>query len=59
MKKHKVRIAVINNPRTPIGKSMPLIKTLQQKELKALTRNTGVPSGLRGAAKRMLRERTS
>lgn len=58
MKQYKVRIAVINNPRTPVGKSMPLLKTLKQKELKALTRNTGIPSGLRGAAKRMLQARS-
>tara|TARA_Y100001934_G_scaffold78595_1_gene97723 strand:+ start:874 stop:2055 length:1182 start_codon:yes stop_codon:yes gene_type:complete len=55
MKQYKIRVAVVNNPRTPIGRSMPLLKTMKQRDLKALMRNTGVPSGLRGAAKRMLR----
>ncbi len=55
MKQYKIRVALINNPRTPIGRSMPLLKTMNQRDLKALTRNTGVPSGLRGAAKRQLR----
>ena len=57
MRKYPIRLALVNNPKTPIGKSMSLIKTLQKRDLKGLTRSTGIPSALRSAAKRQLSQR--
>jgi hypothetical protein len=54
MRKYPIKVALVNNPKTPLARSMALIKSLHQRELKAISRSTSVPSALRGAAKRLL-----
>jgi regulator of extracellular matrix RemA (YlzA/DUF370 family) len=45
------------NPRTPINFSMTFVNRLQLKDLKALTKDKGVPDVLRNMAKRLVSQR--
>jgi hypothetical protein len=57
MRKYPIKVALVNNPKTPLARSMALIKSLHQRELKAISRSTSVPSALRSAAKRLLSQK--
>jgi hypothetical protein len=54
VRKAPIRAALVFNPRTPIAKSMALMRTLDKRKLKELTRSTGIASALKAAAKRIL-----
>ncbi len=54
MRKYPIKLALVNNPKTPLARSMAMIKGINQRDLKSISRSTSVPSALRGAAKRLL-----
>jgi len=54
MRKYPIKLALVNNPKTPLARSMAMIKGIHNRDLKAISRSTSVPSALRGAAKRLL-----
>jgi hypothetical protein len=59
MKSYSIMNSLVNNPKTPIGVSLPLLSTLKNKELHYIEKSKGVPSVLRITAKRLLSQRSS
>jgi len=58
LRKYPVKVALVNNPKTPAGVSMTLIGSLHIKDLKALSGSKNVPSVVANTAKQRLRQRT-
>lgn len=54
---YSIVLNLCNNPRTPLNFSMSFIKRLQTRDLKALSKNKGVPDVLRQLANRMVMQR--
>jgi hypothetical protein len=52
-----VKVALANNPKTPLPLAMSFLPHLRPPDLKALARSKGVPSAIANAAKNMLRSR--
>jgi len=59
LRKYPVKVALINNPKTPAGVSMGLLNSLHIKDLKALQGNKNVPSVVANAASVRVKQRTS
>jgi len=59
MKNYGVVVGLVNNPKTPVGLSLGLIKNLKAKDLSNLARNKGVPEVIRTSAARMLQTKRS
>ncbi len=59
MKSYIVVRNLINNPRTPIDVSLPLLTHLTNQDLKYLTMNRNVPETLRSAATKLHKQRSS
>ncbi len=55
MKNYSVKLALVTNPKTPIGISMPFVATLKKKDLEQLEKNKNVPEGVRSVAKKMIK----
>ena len=53
MRKYPIKLALVNNPKTR-WRSMAMIKGINMRDLKAISRSTSVPSASKGAAKRLL-----
>jgi len=47
-------VALVNNPRTPVGISMQLMQKLNDKEIADIAKAKGIPGALVSAAKRTL-----
>jgi 2,3-bisphosphoglycerate-independent phosphoglycerate mutase len=56
-KKYPISIALVNNPKTPIGVSLNFLPTLKKKDLMALAKNRNVGEALRTSANRLLHTR--
>ncbi|MBI4746806.1 MAG: hypothetical protein HY786_09825 [Deltaproteobacteria bacterium] len=54
MRSHEILVALVNNPRTPVGISMQLMLKLNDKELSDLAKAKGIPGALVSAARRIL-----
>jgi hypothetical protein len=54
-----VKVALVNNPKCPMGVSMRLLPHLNVRDLKTLSRSKGIPSALATAAKQMLTQRNA
>jgi len=55
---HQIVIALVNNPRTPVGVSLGLgLHTLTDRELSDLTRNRNIPGAVSRAAKQLMDRR--
>jgi hypothetical protein len=54
-----VKVALVNNPKCPVGVSMRLLPHLSVRDLKNLARSKGIPSALATAAKQMLTTRNA
>lgn len=54
---YSIVLNLCNNPRTPLNFSMSFVKRLQTRDLKALSKNKGVPDVLRQLANRMVMQR--
>lgn len=59
LKSYSIMNSLVNNPKTPVGISLPLLSTLKNKELHYIENSKGVPSILRITAKRLLSQRSS
>lgn len=57
MKRYPVKVALVNNPRTPIRESLRLLGHLRDKELKEVAYSRSLPNPVVVAAKRLLAER--
>jgi hypothetical protein len=53
MKSYGVKLALANNPKTPVGIGLTLIKHLTKRDLKFLAKSKGVPDAVRVAAKKL------
>ena len=54
MKNYQVRLALVNNPKTPLPMGLKIIGTLMLADLKRLSKNKGVSSVLSAAAQRFV-----
>ncbi len=54
MKNYQLRVALVNNPKTPLPTSLKILHTLMAADLKRLAMNRGVSNVLVSAAKRYL-----
>jgi hypothetical protein len=59
MKNYNVIQALVTNPKTPAGISLPLVSALRTKDLSLLGKNKNVPEGIRSTAKKLLSARQS
>jgi hypothetical protein len=54
---YRVKVALVNNPKTPAHIALNFIRHLRDKELKSLMQNKDVPGVIVSAAKRLVQER--
>lgn len=54
IKKYPVLFSLVGNPKTPIGVSMSLIKSIKKKDLGLLSKNRNLPEAIRSGATRLL-----
>ena len=54
-RKYPVKVALVNNPKTPVSEAVAMVSQLQKKDLMMLTRNRNVPSVVSEAAVRLFR----
>jgi hypothetical protein len=52
-KEYAVILALVNNPKTPVGVALTLVPKLHIRDLRFLAKNRGVPEAVRVVAKRM------
>jgi hypothetical protein len=57
IRKQAVMVALVKNPAVPIALTLPLIKHLAVRELKAVMRDPNLPEGVRLTAKKLLGEK--
>ena len=55
-RKYPVKVALVNNPKTPVSMAVTMVNSLQKKDLMSLTRNRNVPSVVTTAATRLFRK---
>jgi len=53
-KRYSIVVALVNNPKTPIGVSMPFVNRLSNRDLNILENSRNVPQAVRTAAKILL-----
>jgi hypothetical protein len=54
MKNYQIRVALVNNPKTPLTISLKIVGTLMMADLKRLAKSKGVSNVLVGAAQRIV-----
>lgn len=57
VRKYPVKVALANNPKTPVSLAVSLVKGLQKKDLFSLTKNRNVPSVVGQAASRLYKQK--
>jgi hypothetical protein len=57
MKRYTVAVALVNNPRTPLDVTLPLINRINERDLKNLSLNKNVPETLRGLALKLYKQK--
>jgi hypothetical protein len=57
MKSYPLRLAIAQNPKTPVPQALRLLETLQDRDLRALSKSRNVPSPVSGGALRVLARR--
>lgn len=57
LKYYSIKVALVNNPRTPIKESLRLLGHLREKELKDVARSRNLPNPVVVGAKKLLLER--
>lgn len=55
VKLYSTKLALVNNPKTPMAISMNLMKHLRTKDIRTISRSKGIPSALATQAKRLLK----
>jgi len=58
MKSYSVKLALANNPKTPVGIGLTLINHLQKRDLKFLSKSKGVPEPIRVAARKLFTKKS-
>lgn len=58
-KMYSVKLALCQNPKTPIKETARLVSHLREKDLKNLSRSKGIPSAVAAQAKKLLMQRAS
>ena len=56
-RKYPVRVALVNNPKTPVSIAIGFISQLQKKDLQQLANNRGVSSTIFGTAKKLFKSK--
>ncbi|OJH34627.1 hypothetical protein [Cystobacter ferrugineus] len=56
-KNYKIKMALLKNPKLPLAVGMKFLNTLRENDVKELSRDKNVPSGLQGFAKKMLQKK--
>lgn len=56
-KNYQVKLALVNNPKTPLSISLKLLPQLHEKDLRHIARSKNVPTALSMAARRMIDDR--
>lgn len=56
-RKYPVKVALVNNPKTPVSVAVGFVNAMQKKDLMMLTRNRNVPSVVTEAAQRLFRQK--
>jgi hypothetical protein len=59
MRKYPVKVALVNNPKTPISTSISLLKSLHVKDLKTVGSNRNISSAVFGQANKMYKAKKS
>lgn len=57
MKNYAVARALLNNPRSPLDITLPLLVRMNERDLKGLSLNKNVPETLRGMAQKLIKQR--
>lgn len=57
IRKYPVKVALINNPKTPVSQAVSMVSQMQKKDLLQLTRNRNVPSVITQAAVRLYKQK--
>ncbi len=57
LKNYPIRLALCQNPKTPIPKALRLLETLQDRDLRQISKSRNVPSGISAGATRILARR--
>ena len=57
MRKYPVKVALVNNPRTPPSVAVPIVSQLQKRDLEQLSRNRNVSSVLFTMALKLVRQK--
>ena len=55
---YQVKLALVNNPKTPIGTAMRFLNSIRVNDLKQMATNKNIPSALATAAKKLLQKRS-
>ena len=56
-RKYPVRVALINNPKTPVSVALSFLGVLNKRDLQNLSRNRGVSSVVSNAARKRFRDK--
>jgi hypothetical protein len=56
-KLYTIKLALVKNPKTPLPVAMKFMNTLRESEVKDLSRNKNVPSGIQSMAKKALEKK--
>jgi hypothetical protein len=56
-RRYPVKVALANNPKTPVSLAVSLVGSMQKKDLMALARNRNIPSVVTEAANRLVRKK--
>ena len=56
-KQYAVKLALVQNPKTPLADSMRLLPHLRERDVRSLSRSKGVPSALAAQARKLLTQR--
>jgi len=59
IKMYPLKVALVKNPKTPSGIAMRFLATLRDSEVKEISRNKNVPSGIQMQAKKMMDKKLS
>ncbi|MGC6506870.1 MAG: hypothetical protein ACON4U_00565 [Myxococcota bacterium] len=57
VRKYPVKVALINNPKTPVATALGFLSSLHKKDLQALMLNRNVPSVVSGAARKRFKDK--
>ncbi len=57
VKRPRIQLALVNNPAVPLAITLPLIKFLNMRELRNVTRDRNLPEGVRSSARKILLEK--